>query len=158
PLAPDHYSCLGAQQFAVSAAHHRFVVGRGGVVQWAPSIRGRLALHFRAEYERLLTSRRTSSSSLPLYSGGEGQGARGLEEPTPHPRPLSPEYRGEGRKKPVRRPGKGRDCAVYLSLDADVIRSADVPGVSAPNPLGLDGVEVVECVRLAGTLPHIVSF
>ena len=35
---------------------------------------------------------------LPRYSGGEGLGMRGLStvKSTPHPRPLSPEYRGEG--------------------------------------------------------------
>src|SRR5262249_18444755 len=38
-------------------------------------------------------------------------------------------------------------CQVYVTLDADVVRSADVPGVSAPNPLGLAGAEVVSCAR-----------
>src|SRR5207253_2881903 len=40
-------------------------------------------------------------SLLPRYSGGEGSGvsaksSRLLRAPTPHPQPLSPEYRGEG--------------------------------------------------------------
>jgi formiminoglutamase len=48
-------------------------------------------------------------------------------------------------------------CLVYLSLDADVVRSADVPGVSAPNPLGLGGDEVVRCVRRAGAHPAVSS-
>src|SRR5205814_1837238 len=37
----------------------------------------------------------------PLYSGGEGLGVRGWgtkRQAPPHPQPLSPEYRGEGRK------------------------------------------------------------
>jgi formiminoglutamase len=48
--------------------------------------------------------------------------------------------------------------AVYLSLDADVVRTADVPGVSAPNPLGLAGEEVIACARLAGATPAVISF
>jgi formiminoglutamase len=34
-------------------------------------------------------------------------------------------------------------CQVYVSVDADVVRAADVPGVSAPNPIGLAGTELV---------------
>lgn len=49
-------------------------------------------------------------------------------------------------------------CDVYLSIDADVVRAADVPGVSAPNPLGLDGVEVAACARLAGESPTVRGF
>src|SRR5258708_4012725 len=42
------------------------------------------------------------SSPLPWYSGGAGLGRRGSHSvvpcpTTPHPRPLSPEYKGEGR-------------------------------------------------------------
>jgi formiminoglutamase len=48
--------------------------------------------------------------------------------------------------------------AVYVSLDADVVRLADVPGVSAPNPLGLDGDEVVACCRFIGSLPAVAGF
>jgi formiminoglutamase len=47
---------------------------------------------------------------------------------------------------------------VWVSLDADVVRAADVPGVSAPNPLGLDGREVAALARVAGTLPAVRSF
>jgi formiminoglutamase len=56
--------------------------------------------------------------------------------------------------------GRLRDerCAVYVSLDADVVRSADVPAVSAPNPLGLDGAEVAACARRAGSTPGVTSF
>jgi formiminoglutamase len=49
-------------------------------------------------------------------------------------------------------------CPVYLSVDADVVRAADVPGVSAPNPLGLDGAEVAACCRVAGESPGVTSF
>lgn len=41
-------------------------------------------------------------------------------------------------------------CSVYLSIDADVVRAADVPAVSAPNPTGLAGEEIAQCARLAG--------
>jgi formiminoglutamase len=51
-----------------------------------------------------------------------------------------------------------KGVAVYLSLDADVVRSADVPGISAPNPLGLPGEEVAACVRGAGASPFVSSF
>ncbi len=47
---------------------------------------------------------------------------------------------------------------VWLSLDADVVRLADVPGVSAPNAAGLDGDEVHACVRAAGQSPAVASF
>lgn len=50
------------------------------------------------------------------------------------------------------------DGAVYVTVDADVVRAADVPGVSAPNPLGLSGAEVAACARLAGRSPHVASF
>jgi formiminoglutamase len=49
-------------------------------------------------------------------------------------------------------------CHIYVTLDADVVRSADVPGVSAPNPLGLSGAEVAACARLAGASPGVSSF
>jgi formiminoglutamase len=49
-------------------------------------------------------------------------------------------------------------CAVILSLDADVVRAADVPGVSAPNVLGLSGDVVISCVRLAGESKAVASF
>jgi formiminoglutamase len=49
-------------------------------------------------------------------------------------------------------------CPVYVSLDADVANCADVPGVSAPNPLGLSGAELIACARLAGESPNVTSF
>src|SRR5205814_6005771 len=35
---------------------------------------------------------------------------------------------------------------------------SEVPGVSAPNPVGLSGREVIACARLAGQSPHVASF
>jgi formiminoglutamase len=49
-------------------------------------------------------------------------------------------------------------CQVYVSLDADVIQLADVPGVSAPNPVGLTGAAVVSLARQAGQSPWVSSF
>jgi formiminoglutamase len=46
---------------------------------------------------------------------------------------------------------------IYLTVDADAVRAADVPGVSAPNPVGLPGRDVAACVRLAGSLPSVSS-
>lgn len=48
--------------------------------------------------------------------------------------------------------------SVYLTLDSDVIRQADVPGVSAPNPLGLPGGEVRACAAAAGSNRRVSSF
>jgi len=49
-------------------------------------------------------------------------------------------------------------CRVYVTLDADVVQLADVPGVSAPNPVGLTGAAVVSLVRQAGKSPSVSSF
>jgi formiminoglutamase len=51
-----------------------------------------------------------------------------------------------------------RRCHVYVTLDADVASVADVPGVSAPNALGLPGAEVAECAYLIGRYPAVASF
>jgi formiminoglutamase len=51
-----------------------------------------------------------------------------------------------------------KGCQVYVSLDADVVRAADVPGVSAPNPSGLAGSDVLQLIRMAGQLPQVASF
>ena len=48
-------------------------------------------------------------------------------------------------------------CAVHLSIDADVVSMADVPGVSAPNPVGLAGSEVIGAARLAGASREIAG-
>jgi formiminoglutamase len=48
-------------------------------------------------------------------------------------------------------------CRLHVSVDADVARAADVPGVSAPNPLGLAGDEVADCARRAGAAPEVAS-
>jgi formiminoglutamase len=49
-------------------------------------------------------------------------------------------------------------CPVYVTLDADVVRQADVPGVSAPNPLGLSGRAVAACAAAAGAMSAVSSF
>jgi formiminoglutamase len=48
-------------------------------------------------------------------------------------------------------------CAVYVTIDADVVHMSDVPGVSAPNPAGLPGEEVLAATRLAGRSPQVAS-
>ena len=42
-------------------------------------------------------------------------------------------------------------CPVYVTLDADVVHVGDVPGVSAPNLLGLNGAEVIACAAWLGS-------
>src|SRR5262249_24254127 len=49
------------------------------------------------------------------------------------------------------------DCQVYVTVDADAGRAADVPGVSAPNRLGLSGEEVVACARRMGASAAVTS-
>lgn len=49
-------------------------------------------------------------------------------------------------------------CSVYVTLDSDVVCQADVPGVSAPNPLGLSGRAVASCAATAGACPAVSSF
>ena len=46
----------------------------------------------------------------------------------------------------------------YVSVDCDVICAADMPGVSAPSPLGLSAGEVCASARLAGASPNVTSF
>jgi formiminoglutamase len=48
-------------------------------------------------------------------------------------------------------------CQTYVTIDADVVNAAEVPGVSAPNPLGLAGAEVAECAYQAGLSPSVSS-
>jgi formiminoglutamase len=48
-------------------------------------------------------------------------------------------------------------CQVYVTMDADVVQTADVPAVSAPNSMGLSGAEVAACARLAGSLAQVSS-
>jgi formiminoglutamase len=64
---------------------------------------------------------------------------------------------GERLEAECKRLGKGGN-PVSLSVDADVVSSADVPGVSAPNPLGLSGLEVVDCALRAGKSGRVSSF
>jgi formiminoglutamase len=47
---------------------------------------------------------------------------------------------------------------VYVSVDWDVICAADFPGASAPNPVGLSGVEVSAAARAAGATAAVASF
>jgi len=47
--------------------------------------------------------------------------------------------------------------SVYLSIDADAARTADVPGVSAPNAAGLAGEAIMDCVRSIAALPALAS-
>jgi formiminoglutamase len=48
-------------------------------------------------------------------------------------------------------------CAVHVSLDADAVHAADVPGVSAPNAAGLSGAEVIACAFEAGAAPQVAG-
>lgn len=48
--------------------------------------------------------------------------------------------------------------SVYVTLDSDVVCQADVPGVSAPNPLGLPGASIVACAAAAGSDRRVSSF
>lgn len=51
-----------------------------------------------------------------------------------------------------------KGCHVYVTFDADAVRAADVPGVSAPNSLGFSGAGAIDCAFLAGELPSVASF
>lgn len=46
------------------------------------------------------------------------------------------------------------DAAVFWGLDMDVVRAADAPGVSAPNPLGMSAEEFCLIAGLAGAHPR----
>jgi formiminoglutamase len=46
---------------------------------------------------------------------------------------------------------------IYVSIDADAVRMMEVPGVSAPNSVGLIGGEVLLCARIAGTRKAVSS-
>jgi formiminoglutamase len=55
---------------------------------------------------------------------------------------------------------KGENCtgqSVQLSLDADVVRAGDVPGVSAINPTGVSGEEVLAFVGKAARSQIVTS-
>jgi formiminoglutamase len=53
---------------------------------------------------------------------------------------------------------KAAGVRAYVTLDADVVRQADVPGVSAPNPAGLSGIAVMACARAAGGSKEVAGF
>ncbi len=44
--------------------------------------------------------------------------------------------------------------AVFWGLDMDVVRVADAPGVSAPNPVGMTGDEFCQIAEIAGAEPR----
>ncbi len=46
------------------------------------------------------------------------------------------------------------DAPIFWGFDMDVVCAADAPGVSAPNPLGISGVELCRLADLAGSLPQ----
>ena len=52
---------------------------------------------------------------------------------------------------------KKEGCFVYLTIDADVVHERDVPGVSAPNPMGLPGYEINGAARMSGGYPGVSS-
>lgn len=43
---------------------------------------------------------------------------------------------------------------MFWGFDMDVVRVADAPGVSAPNPLGISGAELCALAGFAGSLPN----
>ncbi|MBX0326264.1 formimidoylglutamase [Oscillochloris sp. ZM17-4] len=45
-------------------------------------------------------------------------------------------------------------ASVFWGVDMDVVRAADAPGVSAPNPLGMSGEELCLLAELAGAEPR----
>ncbi len=49
-------------------------------------------------------------------------------------------------------------CPVHVTLDADAVDAAEVPGVSAPNVGGLAAVEVLDCVQAAGAASGVAGF
>jgi arginase family enzyme len=46
---------------------------------------------------------------------------------------------------------------IYITIDADAITAATVPGVSAPNPAGLSGAMVLRWARQAGRSPLVAG-
>jgi formiminoglutamase len=106
PLPASHYLCIGAQPFAVSSEHARYLGQRGGNILWAADVRDRLPEVLTENLSRL-----------------DAQG-----------------------------------CSIFLSIDADSVHAADVPGVSAPNPAGLRGRDLALCARIAGRFSGVSSF
>ena len=49
-------------------------------------------------------------------------------------------------------------CLVHVTLDADAVDAAEVPGVSAPNVGGLSGTEVLQCAEAAGASGDVAGF
>jgi formiminoglutamase len=105
-LVSEGYACLGAQPWSISRHHLAYLQQRGGRVQWADDVRGRLTESFIQERDRLTVA----------------------------------------------------GASVIFTVDADVVEISEVPGVSAPNVLGLAGAEVAACALEAGRSPQVSSF
>lgn len=52
---------------------------------------------------------------------------------------------------------RGANCSILFSIDADVAHERDVPGVSAPNPMGVPGADVTSAAAIAGTWRGVSS-
>ena len=63
------------------------------------------------------------------------------------------ELRAKGLARVVRRALREAKTAkaVFWGFDLDVVNASEAPGVSAPNPLGLSGLELCELAALAGS-------
>lgn len=48
---------------------------------------------------------------------------------------------------------KHKNSAIFWGMDMDVVQSSDAPGVSAPNPLGMTGRELVDIAGFAAYQP-----
>jgi formiminoglutamase len=55
---------------------------------------------------------------------------------------------------------ESKSLSVFFGFDLDVVRMADAPGVSAPNPTGLRGGELINLVKLAASFANtrIIEF
>lgn len=105
PLPGNHYLCLGAQPHAVSRDHVRYVLERGGHIEWRPGVTAAFLQEFA----------RTCESRFPA------------------------------------------EVSLYLTVDADVVQMADMPGVSAPNPLGIPGSVAANWLNEMGRQPRCAS-
>lgn len=50
------------------------------------------------------------------------------------------------------------DMPVAISIDCDVIRSSDCPGVTLPSPIGLTAEDILEMCQEAGSRSQVMSF
>ena len=102
-LPGPRYCCIGAEPFAVSMEHFRYLKRQGGRVWWGAV--ADLAAVLKEEW---------------------GQ------------------FEADG-------------CRTMLTIDADAFDSADVPGVSAPNPLGFRGRDMTYPALAAGESAAVAS-